>query len=261
MEKKEEFKNIGQNEKVSDEVVVNSLKAEDTDTANMVNQSTQEITENTQGGTVEDVNKEEQANEEKRVVIDVNKLKALINSFKKEIAERDNKINELKDIATRLAADFDNYRKRVQKEKLEYIKFANKDLILDMLPVMDNFDRAIEAIEKVNLDGAAKEIFTGIKLVYKELESVLLKYGVERFSTEGKIFDPNINEVVEFSEVEIDEGEEGDFVEKEFIKPYKMHDQVIRQGKVKVVRKKKKKDGGTGSKAKDGGDLESSNST
>jgi len=179
-------------------------------------------------------------NDEKKVVVDVKKLNAFISSFKKEIEDRDKKINELKDISVRLAADFENYRKRVQKEKVEYTKFANKDLILDILPIMDNFDRAIETIERANLDGTAKEIFTGVKLIYKELESVLLKHGVEKFNTEGKVFDPNINEVIEFSEVEIDEGEEGDFVDKEFLKPYKMHDQVIRHGKVKVVRKKKK---------------------
>ncbi len=257
MEKRKESKNVGQDNMVSEDVVVDFLNAEGTNTTA---QSTQEDVGSVQGDTVQGAN-EEQANEENRVVVDVNKLKALISSFKKEIAERDSKISELRDIATRLAADFDNYRKRVQKEKLEYIKFANKDLILDILPVIDNFDRAIEAIEKANLDGAAKEIFTGIKLVYKELESVLLKYGVEKFSTEGKIFDPNINEVVEFSEVEIEEGDEGDFVEKEFVKPYKMHDQIIRQGKVKVIRKRRKKDGGTGNKAEDGGNLENSSST
>lgn len=171
----------------------------------------------------------------------VRKIKDFILSLKKDIEQKDKKIKEYEDMIKRLAADFDNYRKRVSKEKIEYTRFANKDLILDLLPIIDNFDRAISAIDSVNLDENLKEIFVGIKLIHKELINVLMKYGVVKIDVEGNIFDPNISEVVEVDEVEIEDEEEKDIVVKEYVKGYKMYDQVIRPAKVKVQRRRKKR--------------------
>ncbi len=171
----------------------------------------------------------------------VRKIKDFILSLKKDIEQKDKKIKEYEDMIKRLAADFDNYRKRVSKEKIEYTRFANKDLILDLLPIIDNFDRAISAIDSVNLDENLKEIFVGIKLIHKELINVLMKYGVVKIDVEGNIFDPNISEVVEVDEVEIEDEEEKDIVVKEYVKGYKMYDQVIRPAKVKVQKRRKKR--------------------
>lgn len=170
----------------------------------------------------------------------IEQIKEFISSLKQQIEEKDKKIKEYEELIKRIAADFDNYKKKVNKEKVEYIRFANKDLVLDLLPVIDNFDRAIAAIENSNLDEGAKDLFVGIKLIHKELINVLLKYGVVSVDVEGKIFDPNISEVVEVEEVEGDE--EKEVVTKEYLKAYKMYDQVIRSGKVKVQKIRKRKD-------------------
>ncbi|MEN2998633.1 MAG: nucleotide exchange factor GrpE [Brevinematia bacterium] len=177
---------------------------------------------------------------DKNVSDKVKQIKEFILSLKQQIEERDRRIKEYEELVRRIAADFDNYKKKVSKEKVEYIRFANKDLVLDLLPIIDNFDRAISAIENSNLDNSAKDLFVGIKLIRKELMNVLLKYGVVSVDVEGKIFDPNISEVIEVEEVESNEGEDKDVVVKEYLKAYKMYDQVIRHAKVKVQKRRRK---------------------
>ncbi|MFN4244742.1 MAG: nucleotide exchange factor GrpE [Brevinematia bacterium] len=167
------------------------------------------------------------------------KIKDFIDSLKQQIAEKDKKIKEYEDLIKRLAADFDNYKKKVSKEKIEYTRFANKDLILDLLPIIDNFDRAVSVIENTDLGDNIKDLFVGIKLIHKELINILLKYGVVKVDVEGRIFDPSISEVIEVEEVEGED--EKDIVVKEYTKAYKMYDQVIRPAKVKVQKRRKKK--------------------
>jgi molecular chaperone GrpE len=172
----------------------------------------------------------------------VSKIKEMILSMKREIEEKEKKIKEYEELLKRIAADFDNYKKRVSKEKIEYTRFANKDLILDLLPIIDNFDKAIEVIEKSELLENVKDLFVGIKLVHKELINLLFKYGVVKVDLEGEIFDPNLSEAIEIEEVEIEpHEEEKEIIVKEYLKPYKMYDKVIRAGKVKVQKRKKKK--------------------
>lgn len=185
----------------------------------------------------------------------VKQIKEFILSLKKQVEEKENKIKEYEDLIKRIAADFDNYKKKVNKEKIEYTRFANKDLILDILPIMDNFDRAISAIENANIPDNIKDLFIGIKLIHKELMNVLMKYGVVSLDVEGKIFDPNISEVIEVEEVEVEE-EDKDIVIKEYLKAYKMYDQVIRPAKVKVQKRRKKKEaeGENKSSPEDAGD-------
>lgn len=170
----------------------------------------------------------------------VKKIKDFIISLKKEIEEKDKKIKEYEELIKRIAADFDNYRKKVNKEKVEYVRFATKDLVLDLLPVIDNFDRAIEMINSANIDGTAKDLFIGIQLIHKELLNVLMKYGVVKVDVEGKILDPNLSEVIEVEEVEVQDEEDKDIVLKEYQKAYMMYDQVIRPAKVKVQKRRKK---------------------
>lgn len=170
----------------------------------------------------------------------VKKIKDFIISLKREIDEKDKKIKEYEELIKRIAADFDNYKKKVNKEKVEYVRFATKDLVLDLLPVIDNFDRAVEMINSANIDGTAKDLFVGIQLIHKELLNVLMKYGVVKVDVEGKILDPNISEVIEVEEVEVQNEEDKDIVLKEYQKAYKMYDQVIRSAKVKVQKRRKK---------------------
>lgn len=233
------------------EEVVKETDVRETEVEKEHNVSGETVEENTakveESAVEEKVKSTTDTNEDK-----VRKVKEFILSLKREIEARDKKIKEYEDLIKRLAADFDNYRKRVSKEKIEYTRFANKDLILDLLPIMDNFDRAISAIDSANLEENVKEIFVGIKLIHKELINILMKYGVVKIDVEGNIFDPNISEVVEVDEVEIDEGEEKDIVVKEYVKGYKMYDQVIRPAKVKVQKRRKKKENSKSDKSEEG---------
>ncbi|MCX8028750.1 MAG: nucleotide exchange factor GrpE [Brevinematales bacterium] len=206
---------------------INEIQGSDADKVN-VSDSDSDIPKGDED--VKDTNKDQDK---------VKKIKEFILNLKKEIELKESKIREYEDLIKRLAADFDNYKKKVNKEKVEYVRFATKDFILDLLPIIDNFDRAIESIERANLDDSAKDIFIGIKLIYKELMNVLLKYGVVRIDMEGKIYDPNISEVIEVEEVEV-EDDDKDVVVKEYLKAYKMYDNVIRPGKVKVQKQRKK---------------------
>lgn len=193
-------------------------------------------TENADKVTEENKEKKDEVDKEK-----VEKVKNMILSMKKELEEKEKKIKEYEELLKRLAADFDNYRKKVSKEKVEYTRFANKDLILDLLPIVDNFDKAMEVIEKSEFSEQVKDLFIGIKLVHKELINLLFKYGVVKVDVEGEVFDPNLSEAIEIEEVEIEpHEEEKEVVVKEYLKPYKMYDKVIRTGKVKVQKRKRK---------------------
>jgi molecular chaperone GrpE len=99
----------------------------------------------------------------------------------------------LQDRNLRLMAEFDNARKRAAREREEYARFANESLIRELLPVLDNFDRAVAAAK--NEPGAAA-VTAGIELIQRELLRVLEKFGVTPFSSVGQIFDPARHEAV-----------------------------------------------------------------
>lgn len=95
--------------------------------------------------------------------------------------------------ALRAQADLENYRKRAQRELDEERKFANLPLLRDLLPVVDNIGRAIEAAEKA---GDASSLLAGFRLVGKQLEDVLGRYGVQRIQALGQPFDPHLHEAI-----------------------------------------------------------------
>lgn len=98
--------------------------------------------------------------------------------------------SELKNRYLRTLADFENYRKRSDREKQDYFKFALADVFRDLLPVIDNFDRALEHAE----DG--DEFHRGVSLIYKQMFDVLKRYGLRVIDEAGVHFDPNIHEAV-----------------------------------------------------------------
>lgn len=105
-------------------------------------------------------------------------------------AERD----ELKDRLLRLAAETDNYKKRSEREKNEFLKRANERLLKDLLPVMDNLERAMEhAVEE---GGAEEGMIKGLELTSHELWKVMEKHGVERIEALGEPFDPEFHEAM-----------------------------------------------------------------
>ena len=141
----------------------------------------------------------------------------------------ENKVNseieELKNQLLRLQADFVNYKNRTEREKSNSIILANEGLILKLLPVLDNFNRAFA---HVNLEDDAVKGFVMIK---DQFESILKSEMVEEIESDGATFDPNLHNAVM---TESKEGVESGIVLETFEKGYKIKDKVIRPSMVKV---------------------------
>lgn len=149
-----------------------------------------------------------------------------------KIAAMERQYEELHDRFTRLAAEFDNYKKRTTREYSNLIKSANEQLISGLLEVLDNFDRAFESKEK----GTDLESYDrGMKLVYNRLMDTLSRAGLKKFASVGQKFDPNLHEAL--TQVE-DEEKEPDTVAQEFQPGYYLNDKVLRHAKVGVVKSK-----------------------
>lgn len=128
----------------------------------------------------------------------------------------------------RLQAEYDNFRKRTQKEKEADRKYRSQSLITELLPIVDNFERALQT--KVE-DDSAKQFVEGINMVYRQLTDVLQKEGVEEIETTGVAFDPHLHQAV--MQVE-DDNYDSNIVVEELQKGYKLKDKVIRPAMVKV---------------------------
>lgn len=139
---------------------------------------------------------------------------------------------EEKDKYVRLFAEFDNARKRMDREKQEFVKYANEDLIVEFLGILDNLERTVEAAsEKHKEEGA---FLKGVEMVMAQIHELLKKNGVTRIETKGKKFDPHSHEVLMQEESDEAEGT----VIGEFQKGYLLGDKVIRTAKVNVAKPK-----------------------
>jgi len=133
----------------------------------------------------------------------------------------------------RLQADFDNYKKRSHRERMEFIKFANEMLILELLEILDNFERAEKAADQkkdFNL------LHQGVDMTAKQLHSLLEAKGLKRIMVIGEKFDPHFHEPMEVVE---EEGVEEDTIVEEMQAGYTLNSRIIRPAKVKVKRGKK----------------------
>lgn len=137
----------------------------------------------------------------------------------------------------RLQAEFENARKRVAKEKAEFKKYANEDLIAQFLPVLDNFERALVHGEANN---ESYSILEGVRLIHREMRSLLARYGLKEIKSVGEEFDPNKHEAI--MKVESEDHKEGTILE-EVQKGYILNDRLIRPAAVKVVVKKDERSG------------------
>ncbi|MCL2209013.1 MAG: nucleotide exchange factor GrpE [Treponema sp.] len=147
-----------------------------------------------------------------------------------KIAKLEAHLAEVRDQLLRKAADFENFRKRMNQEKQSSIEYANQSLLLDIIPVIDDFERAIVAAES-SADTAA--FLDGIKMIEKRLSSQLeTKWGLKRFNSAGELFDPNLHEAL-MMEKSPDVTEAT--VQEDFFKGYYLKDRVIRAAKVKVL--------------------------
>jgi molecular chaperone GrpE len=145
-----------------------------------------------------------------------------------KIAELEAKIKEMENRYLRLYADFENFRRRTRQEMEAAEKYRAQSLVTDLLPALDNFERALK-IEAENEQ--AKSILQGMEMVYRSVLDALKKEGVEAIEAVGKPFDPHLHQAV--MQVE-DSNYEPNTVVEEFQKGYKLKDRVIRPAMVKV---------------------------
>ena len=142
-------------------------------------------------------------------------------------------LNEKQNLLEKLQyskAEMINYRKRKEEETDNKLKYANQDLILEIIPVLDNFERAIK-LDDNDLTDELSKFLTGFKMMYASLCEVLKKFGVEEIDCEGKEFDANTMQALM---TDSDSNFEDDIVLDVLLKGYRLKDRVIRPASVKV---------------------------
>lgn len=137
-------------------------------------------------------------------------------------------IADWKDKYTRLYAEFDNFRKRTEKEKIQNFDFGAREVIEKLLPVVDNFERALDTVEKEDEEDAFTK---GVQGIYKQIQKLFEDLNVKAINAEGEKFDPNLhNAVMTDTESDVEE----DTITQDLQKGYTYKDQVIRHSMVKV---------------------------
>ena len=151
-------------------------------------------------------------------------------SAEEQIVTLQEEVAELKDQLLRNQADVENFRKRVLREREDAIRYANSNLLLDLVETIDNFERAIKSSEESK---DFETFFTGIDMIEKQLTSMLeSKHGLKRFESMGEEFNPELHEAIaaeESAEVATQT------VIDDLLKGYMLHDRVLRHAKVRVA--------------------------
>jgi molecular chaperone GrpE len=136
----------------------------------------------------------------------------------------DREVKELTETLKRVQADFENYRKQVEKRIEEMKQVASKDIIVKLLPILDNFELAIKNKE------SEEEFCKGVELIYAQIFSILEEEGLEQIKTEGEVFDPYKHEALIKEESDLPENTIVEVLQK----GYELNDKVIRHAKVKL---------------------------
>lgn len=184
---------------------------------------------NRQETNVDEDTEQDVAEEEESTDDDATKEKKSFFKKKDKKDKKDEKIEELTDRLMRNMAEFDNFRKRTEKEKAQMFEIGAKDIIEKMLPVVDNFERGLAAVTPEEKQSAFVQ---GIEMIYKQLMTSLESAGVKPIEAVGKEFDPDFHNAVMHAE-DAEYGE--NIVVEEFQKGYMYRDSVVRHSMVKVV--------------------------
>ena len=172
---------------------------------------------------------EKEASEEGEEAKDSEPKKKGLFSKKEKKDPLKEKVDELNDRVMRQMAEFDNFRKRTEKEKAQMFEQGQGSVLEKLLPVIDNFERGLAAVPEEEKDGAFAD---GMNKIYKQLVTELENLGVTPIEAVGKEFDPNLHNAV--MKVQTDEFESG-IVAQELQKGYKFHDTVLRHSMVGVT--------------------------
>lgn len=150
-------------------------------------------------------------------------------SKNKELAAKELKIQELSDRLMRTMAEFDNFRKRSEKEKSQMFDLGVRNTVEKLLPVIDNFERGLASVSEADKENP---LVQGFNMIYKQLMTTMDEIGVKAIEAVGKEFDPDFHNAVMHGE---DESLGENIVAEEFQKGYMYHDVVVRHSMVKVV--------------------------
>ncbi|MBN1445981.1 MAG: nucleotide exchange factor GrpE [Candidatus Omnitrophica bacterium] len=167
-------------------------------------------------------------------VQDLNKLKESslkLKDIEKALEEKKAEILEIKERYLRTAAEFDNYKKRTEREKRDIFKFGTETLVLQLLPFDDIFEAVVKQMEN---NPSPESVHKGLEMLKKEFTKLLDGIGVKRIETEGKPFNHEFHEAAET--VETEDYEEGAIIE-EVRSGYSFHDKILRPALVKVAKK------------------------
>jgi molecular chaperone GrpE len=137
-------------------------------------------------------------------------------------AERD----EARDLLLRRQAEFDNFRKRTERERSEYLQYAGMEMVKDLLPILDDFERALQA------DSGNPDYAKGVAMIYNRMLETLKKLGLEPMETAGKPFDPHLHQAIE--RVETNEAEDNTVL-GEFQRGYHFKGKLLRPAMVRVA--------------------------
>lgn len=180
------------------------------------NKENLESTENVDNSNLQEetpANSQEEQSNEVEELDEVAKLKA-------ELEESNNKF-------LRLYAEFDNYKRRTSKERIDYMQSAGKEVILSLLPILDDFERGLEAMNSASDVLSVKE---GVDLIYQKLLSTLNQKGLKPMEVVGEVFDADFHEAIANIPVQ-DENQKGKIIE-ELQKGYLLNDKILRFAKV-----------------------------
>jgi molecular chaperone GrpE len=190
------------------------------------NNTEQELNSQAEEETVEEVFAENEASEQTENI--PAQEEEQLDPMEQKIAELEGKLEEADNRYLRLQADFDNFRRRSRIELEASAKYRAQNIITDLLPAIDNFERAL----KMDVDNEqAKSLKQGVEMVYRSLLDALKNEGVEVIDAVGKEFDPHLHQAVMQAE---DENHGPNIVVEEFQKGYILKDRIIRPAMVKV---------------------------
>ena len=148
-------------------------------------------------------------------------------SFQDALVTKAEECKTLNDKYMRLAAEFENYKRLAQRDQRDQVRFGNEQILKELLPVVDNLERAIKASK----DSSNSALMQGVDLTLKQLVGMLSKFGVQAIDTAGQLFNPNTHQAV--SQMPSDNIPEH-HVAEEFQKGYCLHDRVLRAAMVSV---------------------------
>jgi len=155
-------------------------------------------------------------------------------SLEQKLEEAERLLQQKEDRFLRLAAEFDNYKKRVSREFASVIRGANQDLISQLLCILDDFDRALESAKSTD---DFESFHKGMEMISSNLEKLLGRQGLEAIETKGERFDPELHEaVMQMASEEVEEG----VILEEVNRGYKLNGKVIRHSRVVVSRGREK---------------------